>query len=98
MNIIRTLSIGSILLMVCCSPSKNRATHPSSDKDVSKLVKNWELIWEESFDTDSLDTAKWSVIKRNKADWGNYMSDHPDCIIVKDGKLYLRGIVNEDKK
>ena len=98
MNIIRTLSIGSILLMVCCSPSKNRVTHPSSDKEVSKPVKNWELIWEESFDTDFLDTAKWSVIKRNKADWGNYMSDHPDCIIVKDGKLYLRGIVNEDKK
>lgn len=56
---------------------------------------NWNLIWEESFEANEyLDTTKWSVIKRNKADWGNYMSDHPECMNIENGKLYLRGIVN----
>jgi beta-glucanase (GH16 family) len=99
MKNIRVLSTVLILLIVCCSPSKYRVTHPSKEKEGRHPVKTWELVWEESFDTDgSLDTTKWSVIKRNKADWGNYMSDHPDCIIIKDGKLYLRGIVNENIK
>ena len=99
MKNIHALSIGLILLLMCCSPSKKLGTQSSKDKESSQPIKNWELVWEESFDTDdSLDTTKWSVIKRNKADWGNYMSDHPDCIIIQDGKLYLRGIVNENLK
>jgi beta-glucanase (GH16 family) len=59
---------------------------------------NWTLVWEETFDRDGhLDTGKWNVIERNSADWGNYMSSHPDCIKINRGKLFLRGIVNPDR-
>lgn len=58
--------------------------------------KEWTLIWEDDFAEELLDTTKWNVIKRNRADWGNYMSGHEDCIWVKDGQLFLRGIVNPD--
>ncbi len=66
----------------------------TSDKVVAPSEKSWELIWEDSFKKTTLDTTYWSVIKRGHSDWNNTMSDHPDCIILKDGKLYLRGIVN----
>ncbi len=60
--------------------------------------KAWNLIWEDDFEKGgSLDTSSWNIIKRNNADWGNYMSDHPDCIWIKNGHLILRGIVNEDR-
>lgn len=67
-------------------------------KAQNKINKKWNLVWEENFNRDGyLDETKWNVIERNRADWGNYMSDNPDCIWVKDGMLYLRGIVNEDR-
>ncbi len=68
----------------------------TADKLGTSSEKSWELIWEDSFNETALDTTHWSVIKRNLADWGNTLSDHPDCIYIKDGKLYLRGIVNPD--
>jgi len=54
-------------------------------------------LWEDAFEEDSLDEKKWSVIKRNKADWGNYMSDNPECIVIQDGMIHLRGIVNPNQ-
>lgn len=60
--------------------------------------EKWQLIWEDDFsEANSLDDSKWNVVKRNKADWGNYMSDLPELIQNKNGKLYLRGIVNPDQ-
>lgn len=74
------------VVLATCSVSRQRSSTPK-----------WKLIWEDDFETEGfLDTTKWNVIKRNTADWGNYMSDHPDCIWVKDGHLFLRGIINDD--
>lgn len=58
--------------------------------------KKWKLIWTDDFDSGILDESKWSKIKRNNADWGNYMSAHKDCYRIKNGMLHLRGIVNPD--
>lgn len=85
------LLVVTFMLLAHCKLAKG----PDDVSSVSN--KNWDLVWEDSFDDSVLDTTKWNVIKRNTADWGNYMSDHPDCIILKDGKLYLRGIVNLDR-
>ncbi|MCM4167828.1 Keratan-sulfate endo-1,4-beta-galactosidase [Arenibacter antarcticus] len=77
-----------LFLLIGCGGSKN----------VSLEASGWNLIWEENFDKDNfLDPAKWNVIERNTADWGNYMSPNEDCIHIKDGKLYLRGIINPDQ-
>ena len=58
-------------------------------------ARTWELIWEDSFDKADLDETKWSKIKRNSADWGNYMSHNAACFEIKRGKIYLKGILNE---
>ncbi len=77
------------LFSIGCSSVKNQTS--------SNKKEGWTLVWEDTFDTpDFLDPNKWSLIKRNKADWGNYMSDQEDCLKIKDGKLFLRGINNPD--
>ena len=53
------------------------------------------LSWEENFDQlNGFDTSRWSKIPRGKADWQKYMSDFDSCYAMRDGKLVLRGIVN----
>ena len=42
------------------------------------------------------DHGKWSKIPSGKSDWNKYMSSHPDCFSISDGKLFLRGINNPD--
>lgn len=55
----------------------------------------WELAWEENFDqAGSFDETYWSKIPRGTSDWNNYMSDYDSLFAVQDGKLILRGIVN----
>ena len=57
--------------------------------------KEWELVWEESFDqTSQLDTTRWSKIPRGKSEWTKYMSDFDSCYALRDGNLVLRGIAN----
>lgn len=81
-----------LVTILSCGSSENNT------KTTSINQKEWKLIWEDNFEkNDFLDLKKWNVIERNTADWGNYMSDYKDCIWIKDGKLILRGIVNEDR-
>ncbi len=76
------------LLCFSCKATKDQLLH----------TKEWTLVWQDDFEQEGfLDPAKWNVIERNNADWGNYMSDHEDCIWIKDGKLILRGIINDDR-
>ncbi len=57
--------------------------------------KEWKLVWQEEFNqTDGFDKSVWTKIPRGRADWQNYMSDYDDLYDVKDGKLILRGMVN----
>ena len=80
----------SIFLISCKeSPQKN-----FDEKD--NATKDWKLIWEDNFDKEVLDLTKWSYIPSNRADWGNYMTDDPMCYEIRDGKLFLKGIVNPD--
>ena len=61
-----------------------------------RMNKEWVVIWEDHFDGPELDTTKWTKIMPNRADWGKHMTDDPGCYAFKDGKLYLKGIVNPD--
>ena len=83
-----------LLVVICCvflllgSISCSKSKQNTSD--------GWELIWEENFEGKSLNTDNWNIIKRNRADWGNTMSSDTRLREVKDGKLILWGIVNDD--
>ena len=73
------LSAGAILTISCTVPSNE-----------------WKLVWQEEFDQpDGFDTTVWSKIPRGRADWQNYMSDYDELFDVVDGKLILRGMVND---
>jgi len=63
----------------------------------NRSYSSWQLVWEDAFEGDSLNRENWNIIERNTADWGNYMSDCVECIAVKDGQLYLRGLVNHSQ-
>jgi beta-glucanase (GH16 family) len=58
--------------------------------------KHWEIVWQDDFDDDVLDTTKWTRISPNNADWGRHMTTDPICYDIKDGKLFLKGINNPD--
>lgn len=58
----------------------------------------WKIVWEENFNSKTLNLDKWSRAPRNTPDWSNYMSNHEDVLRINNGKLFLRGIVNPDTK
>ncbi len=57
---------------------------------------DWELVWEDNFDSGVLDTTLWSRTTRGRADWQDTQSDDPRCLEMRDGHLVLRGIVNDN--
>jgi beta-glucanase (GH16 family) len=79
-----------LLLLVNC---KNL---PSTTIKDTTNVTNWKLVWEDNFEKSKLDTLKWTRIPENSADWGNYMSNNPQCYSFSEGKIHLKGIVNPD--
>ena len=71
----------TMLLFGACS----KYIHPSENT----------VSWEETFNQKrSFDTSKWSKIPRGNANWNRHMSDFDSCYSMRDGKLVLRGIVN----
>lgn len=54
----------------------------------------WQLTWQDDFNGTELDASKWSKIPRGGSDWNRHMSDGDSLYEVKDGKLFLRGMVN----
>ncbi len=57
---------------------------------------SWQLVWQDDFDT--LDPTVWSRIPRGGSDWNNtHTTDDERCFALRDGKLVLRGIVNDDR-
>lgn len=57
---------------------------------------DWQLVWEENFEGSDLDATVWSRIPRGTADWQNTQSFDDRCYEMRDGKLILKGIVNDD--
>lgn len=56
----------------------------------------WQLIWEENFNTDEMDTTVWSMIPKGEFRRNSTLSHNERCYQMRDGQLILRGIVNED--
>lgn len=67
----------------------------------SAIAQDWELVWEEQFETDSLDMDKWSFqigtgASEGLTSWGNnelqYYTDREENIFLEDGKLHIRAL------
>lgn len=62
----------------------------------NKPKKDWNVVWEDHFENNTLDTLKWTRIPPNNVDWGRHMTTDDQCYAFEDGKLVLKGIVNPD--
>ena len=54
-------------------------------------VPDYQLVWEDNFDGDSLDTGKWHPVQHGDVDNGEvqFYTDRPDNIHLADGFLWL---------
>jgi len=76
-----TLVIATSLLCGCCCFTENK--------------EEFTLVWEENFD--ELDPEVWGRVSRGTAAWKDTQApDEERCFELKDGKMILRGIVNDD--
>lgn len=83
------------MLCIACA---GMAVIPSFAKKNTKKQDEpkWKLVWQDEFGKKGvIDDSKWSKIPRGTADWNNYMSDDNRLYDVKNGKLILRGMVND---
>lgn len=56
---------------------------------------HWTLIWQDNFSKDGApDPSKWSFTGRGKSPWNCYCADDAATATVKNGQLYLSGIVS----
>ncbi len=63
----------------------------------SRNPVRWKLVWQDNFNSSSLDTTVWSVMKRRNDDSRRHHSGNLLCYDFRKGKLILRGIVNPDR-
>lgn len=88
----KSLFITTLLLLfmtlLCIS-----AIHPDQS---TKEQYEWELIWEEDFNSDSLDTNVWGYMKRGRDDSRKYHSSNMECYEFKGDRLIIKGIKNPD--
>jgi beta-glucanase (GH16 family) len=57
----------------------------------------WKLIWSDEFSVNgSPNNSNWSFSGRGTANWKCYCADDTATAFVKDGFLYLKGIVSND--
>ena len=84
-----------LILLIAFTGCKTKSKI-SSEAGKVEPVKEWKLVWEDDFNSPKLDTTKWTKIPKGGADWNRHMSDDPACYDIRDGMLYLTGIVNPD--
>lgn len=89
-------SIFALILFVVPYNASSQSSTVIRVLDEVKAPAEWEVIWQDDFDGQEIDTTYWTKIPPNTADWGNYMTSDPECYAIEDGKLYLKGIVNPD--
>lgn len=94
-NIIK--SILSLILIIICTPYLYSIKRPENNKfkDLSNNY-NWTLDWIENFNDNKIDTLIWSIIPRGIYDWNNTMSYDKRCTKISNGRLILKGIINDN--
>lgn len=55
---------------------------------------NWKLVWSDEFNGKQPDWKVWSKTPRNRANWGDAMTDDERLYEMHDGLLSLKGMTN----
>lgn len=89
------MNLTKILIPVVALGCFSLVGQAESMTNVDSVIE-WQLVWEDNFDSDTLDSSVWRRTERGTADWQKTQSKDPRCLQLRDGKLVLRGIVNDD--
>ena len=73
-----------LLIFICLCTESSAQEH-----------RRYALIWNDEFNSKTLDTKVWSKIYRSQADWAIHMSSHDTLYALENGDLVLRGMVND---
>lgn len=82
------LFIGATCLMAIFSTT-NSKTNVYTVQDL-----DYQIIWEDEFDGNSLNSEYWSIEQGGSSAWNNTAVDDPSVIEVSDGTLKLKAIKN----
>ena len=69
------------------------STEPEVQDEHNLDIPGWALIWNDEFDADSIDLARWIVADGHWSHNGELQYYAPDEVYVEDGKLRLRSRV-----
>lgn len=56
---------------------------------------DYQLVWEDDFDGDSLDEAIWEKLGRGGVDYSRYFTSRKELFAVSNSNMILRGVVND---
>ncbi len=84
-----------VLILQSCKVSTISESHIYQQKK-NRENKNWKLVWEDNFDTATLDTLKWTKVPPGNSDWNKHMTSDERCYALTDGLLHLIGLNNPD--
>lgn len=87
----------STILFLACNTEEieDTAKPPGTISNLSASA-NFQLAWQDDFNSSEIDTTKWSRIPEGTPDWKNYMTTDDQVYEVSGGYLHLKGIVNPD--
>ncbi len=94
---LKVLLFAVIIAFASCSQQPNTIVESYLYiQNENRDKQDWQIIWEDHFDNNTLDTSKWSLIPPKGTDWANTLTDDPRTYEFKNGNLHLKGIVNPD--
>ena len=67
----------------------------SMEHSFAQEHRRYALVWHDEFDSNVLDNKAWKKVWRNRSDWAVHMSSDPALYGFENGKLVLRGMVND---
>ncbi len=62
-----------------------------------EFIDGWNLVWQDEFNGQEIDSSIWSPVQRATSDWNNTMTTDPKVFGIGDGRLHLKGLVNDDR-
>ena len=91
-----------LLITLLFSPSLSTTLLGQYRFDLPTNIPNedhkYQLIWEDEFDGDNLDSNSWNIIQRNNVTWGRYMSPHKKLYNISKGRIRLYTMRNTFNK
>ena len=81
-----------LMIIFACSDSENK----NNSDDIIIQSSEWEEVWNEEFDGESLDESKWNIL-RWRPGWVNNelqaYTDRDTNVFIDNGNLVLQGLI-----